>query len=61
VFIEIKTKLGGLFTVEQALMSLRTLKCKVYDEKIIVQELTKAHKKIFELVEITPEPILVPI
>jgi hypothetical protein len=48
------------FTVDQALMSLRTLKCKVYDNKIIVQEKTKIHKKIFELAGIRPEAILVP-
>lgn len=60
VFIEIRSKLDGLFTVEQALMSLRTLKCKIYDEKIIVQEQTKTHKKIFELAGITTTPILVP-
>lgn len=61
IFIEIKSKLGGLFTVEQALMSLRTLKCKIYDKKIIVQELTKSHKKIFELLGVSSTPILVPI
>ena len=60
VFIEIKSKLDSHFTVEQALMSLRALKCKIYDKKIIVQEKTKIHKKIFELARIETTPFLVP-
>jgi len=60
VFLEIREKLNGHFTVDQALMALRTLKCKVYDSKIIVQEKTKIHKKIFELAGLQPEAILVP-
>jgi transposase len=60
VFLEIRKKLSDNFTVEQALMSLRTLKCKVYNNKIIVQEKTKIHKKIFELAGFQPESILVP-
>lgn len=60
IFLEIKEKLKEHFTVDQALMALRTLKCKVYNSKIIVQEKTKIHKKIFELAELQPEAILVP-
>ena len=60
IFLEIREKLNEHFTVDQALMALRTLKCKVYDSKIIVQEKTKIHKKIFELADLQPEPILVP-
>jgi transposase len=60
IFLEMREKLNEHFTVDQALMSLRTLKCKVYDNKIIVQEKTKIHKKIFELAGIQPESILVP-
>jgi len=60
IFLEIREKLNAHFTVDQALMSLRSLKCKVYDNKIIVQEKTKIHKKIFELADIQPESILVP-
>ena len=55
-----RKKLNENFTVDQALMSLRSLKCKVYDKKIIVQEKTKIHKKIFDLTGIQPESILVP-
>lgn len=60
VFLEIREKLNEHFTVDQALMALRTLKCKVYDSKIIVQEKTKIHKKIFDLADLQPEAILVP-
>lgn len=60
IFMDIREKLNENFTVDQALMSLRTLKCKVYNNKIIVQEKTKIHKKIFELADIQPESILVP-
>ena len=49
VFIEIREKLASHFTVEQALMATRALKCKIYDDKLIIQELTKNQKKIFEL------------
>jgi transposase len=61
IFLEIREKLKDHFTVDQALMALRTLKCKIYDSKIIVQEKTKIHKKIFELADLQPEAILVPI
>jgi hypothetical protein len=30
-------------------MATRALKCKIYDDKLIIQELTKNQKKIFEL------------
>ena len=60
IFLEIREKLNEHFTVDQALMVLRTLKCKVYESKIIVQEKTKIHKKIFELADLQPEAILVP-
>lgn len=58
--MEVREKLNRHFTVDQALMALRALKCKVYDSKIIVQENTKNHKKIFELADIRSEAILVP-
>ncbi|MDX1917207.1 MAG: transposase [Rickettsiaceae bacterium] len=49
VFIEIRERLSSHFTVEQALMVTRSLKCKIYDDKMMIQELTKNQKKIFEL------------
>ena len=49
VFVEIREKLIGHFTVEEALMILASLKCKVFRNRIIVQELTKHQKSIFKL------------
>jgi transposase len=49
IFIEIREKLKGKFTVEQAFLILRTLKCKIYKDKQILQELTKKQKEIFSL------------
>ncbi|MHC1581856.1 MAG: hypothetical protein ACXQT5_02400 [Candidatus Syntropharchaeia archaeon] len=34
--------------MEEVLLTLRNLKCKVYEDEIIVQELTKQQRKIFE-------------
>lgn len=47
-FIQLRNKLGNEFTVEEALLDLRNLKCKVYDHEGIVSELTKSHKYISE-------------
>lgn len=52
LFIELREKLVSHCTVEQAMITLRALKCKIYDDKVIIQELTKNQKKIFELVNI---------
>ena len=52
VFIEIRSKLGKKSTVEQAFLHLKSLRCKVYDDKLILQELTKTHKQIFELLSV---------
>ncbi len=52
IFIELREKLSGHFTVERALILTRALKCKIYEDKMIIQELTKDQKKIFELTEI---------
>jgi len=52
VFIEVREKLAGKYTVEQAFMILRSLKCKIYESKYILQELTKKQKQIFGLASI---------
>ncbi len=49
VFIELRKALDGKLTVEQALLITRNLKCKVFDDKIVVAELTKRQKEIFTL------------
>ena len=47
-----REKLLNDFTVEQAIMIMKTLKCKVYGKDIVVSDLTKKHKKILELLSI---------
>lgn len=47
-FLLLKNELGKKMTVEEALLSLRNLKVKVFENKMIVQELTKEQKEIFE-------------
>ena len=46
VFIQLRTALEKEFTVEQALLCTRNIKCKIYNDKILVAELTKQQKKI---------------
>ena len=48
-YISVTKTLHQKFTVEQALLSLRQLKCKVFDKNIVVSELQKKHKEIFKL------------
>ena len=45
-FGRMRNKLGTEYTVEEALLSLRNLKAKVYDSGLIVGELTKEQKEI---------------
>lgn len=48
LYIQIREKLFGISTVEQAIINLKKLKCKVFDEKIIPAEPTKIQRLIFE-------------
>ena len=52
VFIELREKLKKEYTVEQAIALTRNLKCKVYSDQTIIQELSKSQKKIFDLASI---------
>lgn len=45
-FTQIKNKLGNEYTVEDALLTLRNLKAKVFDADLIVGELTREQKEI---------------
>lgn len=49
VYLEIREKLAGNYTVEQALLICRALKCKVFPQKALVQDLTKHQREIFRL------------
>jgi len=45
-FTQMKNKLGNEHTVEEALLTLRNLKAKVFDADLIVGELTREQKEI---------------
>lgn len=51
-FVHIKNKLGKEHNVEEILLKLRNLKCKVYDEEIIICEPNKQQKEILEKLDI---------
>jgi len=53
IFIQLRNKLQSKFTVEQALIILRNLKAKVYENNIIPLEATKKAKDIFKLLDLT--------
>lgn len=47
-FVQIRNKIKSMFTVEEALLIMGNLKCKVYENEAIVSELTKPMKEISE-------------
>lgn len=51
-FVYIKNKLGKEHNVEEILLKLRNLKCKVYDDEIIICEPNKQQKEILEKLDI---------
>ena len=52
VYMEVQKEIGS---VEMAFDTLRNLKCKVFDKEIVIQELTKEQKKLFEkIADIVP-------
>jgi transposase len=48
IFALMKKAIGNEYTVEETLLTMRNLKCKVYDKELIVQELAKKQKKVVE-------------
>lgn len=46
--LKIKEKIAGDGTVEQVLLTLRKLKCKIFSDQIVPAELTKQQREIFE-------------
>ena len=52
VFIQLKKKIGNKYTVEEALLTMRNLKCKVFDNELIISELTKDQKDLCEEVSV---------
>jgi len=51
-FVHIKNKLGREHNVEEILLKLRNLKCKVYDDEIIICEPNKQQKEILGKLDI---------
>lgn len=47
-FTKLKKEIGKEYTVEEILLTMRNLKCKVYDDEIRINELTKQQKEISE-------------
>lgn len=45
-FIQLKNRIGKDYTVEEILLSMKNLKCKVYENEILINELTKEQKEI---------------
>lgn len=52
LFVELKNKLGKKHTVEEMVLTLKKLKCKVYDNTIIISELTKEQRQLTEKLSI---------
>ena len=52
VFMFLRKELKNKYTVEEALLSMRNLKCKVYDNEILIPETTKQQKDILSLLNI---------
>lgn len=52
IFIRLKRAIGKDHTVEEILLTMRNIKCKVYDNEIIIQELTKQQKEILDMLNI---------
>jgi len=51
-FVHIRNQLKTEYTVEEALLIMRNLKCKIYDNEIIISEQTRAQKNIAEKLNI---------
>lgn len=52
VFVQLKKAIGEKHTVEGILLTMRNLKSKVYDDEILIQELTRQQKDITEELKI---------
>lgn len=57
-FLALKKELGKDITVEEALLSLRNLKVKVFEKEMIIPELTKEQKEIYEKLGIIVPKVL---
>ncbi|MDX1916742.1 MAG: hypothetical protein SFT68_02010, partial [Rickettsiaceae bacterium] len=53
LFVKVRQQLKDNFTVQQALVILRNLKAKIFDDKIILTELSKTQKSVLALLNCT--------
>ena len=49
MFVQLKKKIGKKHTVEEMLLTLRNLKCKIYEKEMIINEPTRQQKDLAEL------------
>ena len=49
LFVQLKKKIGIKHTVEEVLLTMRNLKCKVFDKELIVSEPTRQQKDLSKL------------
>ena len=52
LFVQLKNKLGKKHTVEELVLTMKNLKCKVFDNELIISEPTKHQKDISSLFEV---------
>jgi len=52
VFVLLRKELQNKYTVEEVLMSMRNLKCKIFDNEILIGEIPKQQKEILSLLNI---------
>jgi len=48
IFVKLKKELGKKYSVEDLILNMKNLKCKVYDKNVIIGELTKKQKELLE-------------
>ncbi len=47
-FTQLKNKLGKAYAVDEVLLSMKNLKCKIYDNEILINEITKEQREMAE-------------
>lgn len=52
VFVLLKKKIGKNYTVEEVLFKMRNLKCKVFDNEVLINELSKQQKEIITMLNV---------
>jgi len=49
LFVQLKKQIGKKHTVEEVLLTMRNLKCKIYDKELIISEPTRQQKDLAKL------------